>query len=124
MNAAAVPVWVELAVAVLLLISAALALASALGLARLGDFFSRMHVPALTATLGVWCVSVAAVLYFSALEGRLELRYWVIALLMSITVPITTVLLARAGLFRMRQQKQPGVPPPVRLRRLPDRSPH
>ena len=104
MNAAAVPVWVELAVAVLLLISAALALASAWGLARLGDFFSRMHVPALTATLGVWCVSVAAVLYFSALEGRLELRYWVIALLMSITVPITTVLLARAGLFRMRQQ--------------------
>ena len=117
MNEAAVPTWVELTVAALLLVSAVLALASAWGLARLPDFFARMHVPALTTTLGVWCVTIAAVLYFSALEDGLALYYWLIAIVMSITAPITTVLLARAALFRSRQQKKPGVPPPVRLSR-------
>lgn len=117
MSSPDVPAWVELAVAALLLLSAVLALASAWGLARLPHYFMRMHVPALTATLGVWCVTVAAVLYFSALDGGLVLSYWLIAVFMSITTPITTVLLARAALFRSRQQKKPGVPPPVRLKR-------
>jgi multicomponent K+:H+ antiporter subunit G len=104
--------WIEITVALLLLVSAVMALASAAGLIRLSGIFPRMHLPALTATLGVWCVTTAAVLYFSALDGGLAAYYWLVAIFMTITVPITTVLLTRATLFRMRAQHTPNIPPP------------
>jgi multicomponent K+:H+ antiporter subunit G len=113
------PLWVEIIVGILLLISAVLALASGAGLVRLRDFFPRMHVPALTATLGLWCVTSAAVLYFSALEGGLAAYYWLAAVFMTVTVPITTVLLTRTALLRLRARHAPGIPPPLRLRLTP-----
>ena len=109
------PVWIQIIVGALLLISAVMALASGFGLVRLSHFFPRMHVPALTATLGLWCVTSAAVLYFSALEGGLAAYYWLVALFMTVTVPITTVLLTRAALLRLRAHHAPDMPPPLRL---------
>jgi multicomponent K+:H+ antiporter subunit G len=79
---------------------------------RLKDFFQRMHPPALASTLGAWCVALASILYFSALHGELHLRAWVVNLLLAITAPITTLLLARAALFRARQRGE-NVPPPL-----------
>jgi multicomponent K+:H+ antiporter subunit G len=105
--------WIESLVAVLLLVSALMTLASAVGLARLPSIFPRIHLPALTATLGVWCVTTAAVLYFSALDGGLAAYYWLVTIFMAITVPITTVLLTRVSLFRMRSQRDPAAPPPA-----------
>jgi multicomponent K+:H+ antiporter subunit G len=102
--------WIESIVALLLLVSAVMALASATGLVRLRGAFPRMHLPALTATLGVWCVTSAAVLYFSALDGGLAAYYWLVAIFMTITVPITTVLLTRATLFRTRTEHAPDTP--------------
>ncbi|MCA0327309.1 MAG: Na+/H+ antiporter subunit G [Proteobacteria bacterium] len=124
MNAADAPLWVEVLVALLLLVSAVMALTSAIGLVRLRDFFARMHMPALTATLGVWCVTLAAVVYFSALRQGLSLSYWLVSILMAITVPVTTVMLARAALFRLRGRHDPGIPPPVQARsvRAPDQA--
>jgi len=119
---AAMPLWVEAVVAALLLVSAVVVLASAVGLVRLPDFFSRMHVPALAATLGVWCVTGAAVLYFSVLDGGLAARYWLVAVFMAVTVPVTTVLLTRAALFRLRAHRTPGIPPPLRVRAAPAES--
>ncbi|MFT3780015.1 MAG: monovalent cation/H(+) antiporter subunit G [Ottowia sp.] len=116
MTGADMPPWAEITIAVLLLISAVVALASAVGLVRLSDFFSRMHVPALTATLGVWCVTNAAVLYFSLQDGGLHIYYWLVAVFMTVTVPVTTVLLTRAALFRMRAHGAPGIPAPLGLR--------
>ena len=40
--------------------------------------------------------------YFSALKSGPVLHAWLIPVLMSITVPVTTLLLARAALFRKR----------------------
>ena len=120
MTGPGMPLWAEITVAVLLLASAVTALASAIGLVRLSEFFYRMHVPALTATLGVWCVTNAAVLYFSPLDGGLHIYYWLVAVFMTVTVPITTVLLTRAALFRMRGHKAPGIPPSLRLRPAPE----
>ncbi|MCL1961659.1 MAG: monovalent cation/H(+) antiporter subunit G [Desulfovibrionaceae bacterium] len=109
------PPWIEIIVGALLLVSAVMALASGAGLIRLSGFFPRMHAPALTATLGLWCVTSAAVLYFSALEGALAAYYWLVALFMAITVPITTVLLTRTALQRLRANHAPGTPPPLSL---------
>ena len=61
-----------------------------------------MHPPALASTLGAWCVCLASILYFSWLKQGPVLHAWLIPVLLSITVPVTTLLLARAALFRKR----------------------
>ena len=99
--------WVEAAVAILLVLSSLFALVGAVGLVRLKDYFQRMHPPALASTLGAWCVALASILYFSALKSGPVLHAWLIPILLSITVPVTTLLLARAALFRKRMAKEP-----------------
>lgn len=98
----ALPPWVEYLTAALLLAGSLLALCGAIGLLRLKDFFQRMHAPALASTLGTWCVAGAWLVYFSALSGTPALHVWLIPILLAITVPVTTLLLARAALFRRR----------------------
>lgn len=106
-------VLVEAVVALLLLASGLVTLVGALGLLRLRDYFLRMHAPALAYTLGSWAVALASMLYFSFSENRLSLQAWVIIILLSITAPVPTVLLARAALFRERQAGATGLPPPL-----------
>ncbi|MHC8305570.1 Na+/H+ antiporter subunit G [Pseudomonas sp. PB3P13] len=94
--------WVEIAVAILLVLSSLFALLGAVGLVRLKDYFQRMHPPALASTLGAWSVALASIIYFSALKSAPVLHAWLIPVLLAITVPVTTLLLARAALFRKR----------------------
>lgn len=108
-----VPFWTELVVSGLLVLSGLFVLIAALGFLRLPYFFLRMHPPALTYTFGSWTVALAGVLYFSMLEGRLALHPWLLVVLLSITVPVTTVLLARVALFRRRVAGAADTPPPL-----------
>lgn len=105
--------WVDASVAVLLVLSGVFVLISAIGFARLQDFFLRMHPPALAYTMGSWCVTLAVVLYFSMLEGKLALYPLLITALLAVTVPVTTVLLARVALFRRRSARVADTPPPL-----------
>ena len=93
---------IELLVAALLLASGVLVLVAAVGLVRLPDFFQRMHAPSIAYTLASWSVALASIAYFSVLESRASLHVWLIVILLSITAPVTTLLLARAALFRRR----------------------
>ena len=61
--------WVEIPVAILLVLSGLFALVGAIGLVRLKDYFQRMHPPALASTLGAWCVALGSIIYFSALKS-------------------------------------------------------
>jgi multicomponent K+:H+ antiporter subunit G len=110
---AAVPFWVEAVVAALLVLSGVFVVIAALGMLRLPDFFLRMHPPALGYTFGSWCVTLAGILYFSFLEQRLVLHPWLVIMLLSITIPVTTLLLARVALFRRRNAGAAGTPPPL-----------
>ena len=103
---------VEAIVALLLVGSGVVVLAAALGLWRLQDFFMRMHAPALLYTSGTWSVTLASILHFSVATGSLALHTWVVIVLLSITAPVSTVLLARTALFRGRQAGEP-LPPPL-----------
>ena len=103
----------DLLVALLLLASGCLVLTAALGLWRLPDFFLRMHAPALASTLATWLVALASVIHFSARGPGLSLRVWVIVILLSISAPVTTLVLARAALFRRRQAGDSLTPPPT-----------
>ena len=115
MSAAALPVplWAEILVSLLLLASAVFTPAAAIGLVRLQSFFQRMHPPALIYTGAAWCVTLASITYFSAQGHGLVLHVWIIIILLSITAPIATVLLARAALFRNRQERLAGTPLPL-----------
>ena len=75
-----------------------------------------MHPPALVFVWGSWCVSLASIIYFSALAHGPELHVWLIIILLSITVPVTTVLLSRAALFRGRQSGRGDLPPALQPR--------
>lgn len=104
------PMWAEITVAVLVLSGALVALLGSFGLLRLGSFFERIHAPAIIATLGCWCVMYGALLYFSFRGQGLAVHLLLIAAFIAVTVPITTIFLMRASLFRARQMGK-KVPP-------------
>ena len=109
---ASVPLWVEAVVAVLLVASGIASLIAASGIVRLRGLFQRLHAPALAGSFGSWSVALATVAYFSALEGAPVLHALVIPLLLAVTMPFSSVLLARAALFRKRQDGA-NMPPPL-----------
>jgi multicomponent K+:H+ antiporter subunit G len=109
-----VPFWAEVIVAALLVLSGMFVVISAAGFLRLQDFFLRMHPPALAYSFGSWTVTLASILYFSMLESRLLLHPWLIIIMLAITVPVTTLMLARAALFRRRVEgTSDDTPPPL-----------
>lgn len=109
-NTAALPLWLEIVVAALVLLGAGLALLGATGLLRLPTFFERLHAPSIAATMGCWCIMHATVVYFSVADGSLALHALLIAGFVAVTVPVTSIFLVRAALFRARQAGQ-DVPP-------------
>ena len=110
---ATLPPWAEVLVAALLVMSGVFVLISAIGFLRMPDFFVRMHPPAVAYTIGSWSVTLAGILYFSMLESRLALRAGLIIILLFITVPVTSLLLARVALFRRRTGGIADTPPPL-----------
>jgi multicomponent K+:H+ antiporter subunit G len=115
-----IPPWLEAIVAALLVLSGLFVLVSAVGFVRLKDFFVRMHPPALAYTGGTWSVTLAGILYFSALEKRAALHPWLIMIVLAMAVPVTSLLLARVVLFRRRAAGSPDTPPPLSERQSPE----
>ena len=64
-------------------------------------------------TLGAWLVTLGSIVHFSTRGQGLSLHVWLIIILLSMTAPVTTLVLARAALFRRRQAGDP-LPPPLR----------
>ncbi|MBN8973604.1 MAG: cation:proton antiporter [Rhizobiales bacterium] len=92
--------------AALLLLGSALTLIGSLGLLRLRSFYERVHAPTLGTTLGVGCIAMSSIVYFSTLAGQVALREVLIVLFMTITTPITLMVLVRAALFRDQTEGQ------------------
>jgi multicomponent K+:H+ antiporter subunit G len=105
---ATLPLWAQYLVAALVLCGGLLALIGSFGLMVLGSFFQRIHAPTLVATLGMWCIALASVVYFSALDGSLQLHGLLITLFVALTAPITTIFLMRAAVFRKQLDSQRG----------------
>ncbi|MDR2240574.1 MAG: monovalent cation/H(+) antiporter subunit G [Zoogloeaceae bacterium] len=100
MSAAAMPDWIALPAALLLIAGGLLALIGSLGLLRLDSFYARIHAPTMGNTLGAGCVLIASMLTSSAAAGRPVIHELLITLFLLITSPVTTMLLMRAALFR------------------------
>jgi multicomponent K+:H+ antiporter subunit G len=110
-HAADLPAWAALPVAVLLLLGAALTLTGSIGLVTLRGFYDRVHAPTLGTTLGIGCVLLASILFFSVQQSRFVLHELLIAVLVVVTTPVTLMLLARAALSRDRREGSGEVPP-------------
>ena len=101
MNALAdLPLWASLPAALLLISGGILTLLGSLGLLRLDDFFARVHAPTMGSTLGTYCVLTASMLVSSALSARPVIHELLIALLILITAPVTTMILMSAAIRR------------------------
>ena len=101
MNATAdLPPWAAIVTAALLFVGAAITLIGSLGLLRLNSFYERVHAPTLGTTLGTGCIAMASILYFSVLQTRPIVHELLIAVLVTVTTPVTLMILVRAALFR------------------------
>jgi multicomponent K+:H+ antiporter subunit G len=86
--------------AILLVIGAAITLIGSVGLLRLGTFYERVHAPTLGTTLGTAFVSLASLSHFAALGSRVVLHELLIIVLITVTTPISLIVLVRAAVFR------------------------
>ncbi len=87
------PDWAAILTSILVLLGAGLTLIGTIGLLRLDNFYARVHAPTLGTTLGIGCILIASMLYFSVLQSRPVLHEILIAIFVTITTPITLMLL-------------------------------
>lgn len=112
MNEVFLPLWAEVAIGVLVLCGSLIALLGSVGLLRLKSYFERVHAPSIVATLGCWLIMWASVIFFSISSHGFAAHPLLIAVFIAVTVPITTIFLMRAALFRARRAGR-NVPPSI-----------
>ena len=110
MTEADLPAWAAILVVALAVIGSALSLLGAVGLVRLKTFYERVHAPTLGATLGMALVLLASIVWFTTVERRFMPREILIGLFLTVTTPVTLILLARAALFRDRTEGTEDTP--------------
>jgi len=96
------PLWLSILVSACVLLGALLTMAGCLGLVRLRDFYLRIHAPTMGTSMGGGLILLASAIFFSVTGGRLVIHEAVIFLFISVTTPVTLMLLARATVFRDR----------------------
>lgn len=107
----AMPLWLALPVAALLVVGSTLAFLGALGLVRLTSFYERIHAPTLGTSWGAAAILLASLLSYSWLQDRVILHEIVIGVFVMITTPVTLMVLGAAALKRDREEGDPAVPP-------------
>jgi multicomponent K+:H+ antiporter subunit G len=110
MAPADLPLWAQLVVSICLLAGAVLVLAGAVGLVGLKSFYQRVHAPTLGTTLGMFLILTSSIVFFSVSRGRLALHEVLIAVFLTLTTPISLMLVVRAALYRDRQAGDTTVP--------------
>jgi multicomponent K+:H+ antiporter subunit G len=107
---AELPAWAALVTAILLFVGATMTLIGSLGLLRLKSFYERLHAPTLRTTLGAGCIALSSMICFSTLQTRPVLHEVLIVVLVTVTTPVTLMILVRAALFRDSEERARGVP--------------
>lgn len=103
----------EYLLAFLILAGAVFTFIGSLGLARLRDFYTRLHGPTKATTLGVGCLLIASSVFFTSQGNGASLHEVLITLFLFITAPVSAHLLAKAalhlGLPRVGEQAEAPV---------------
>lgn len=83
-------------ISVLLVIGASFVVLGAYGMAKLPDFFTRLHAPTKATTLGVGSIAIASMLDQAA-RGESVLTPLLLFLFLFISAPVSAYLLARCA---------------------------
>jgi multicomponent K+:H+ antiporter subunit G len=98
----------EFLVSLFLLVGALFSFIGSLGVARLEDFYSRLHGPTKATTLGVGGTLIASAIYFSTI-GAVSLHEVLVTVFLFITAPVSAHLMAKAALH-LRLPNVSGAP--------------
>lgn len=110
MNFEEVPLWAALLVSSAIVIGAALTLIGAIGLARMASFYQRIHAPTLGTSFGAVGILAGSAILASITEQRFVGHEILIFIFVTVTTPVTLMLLARAALYRDRSEGSEDVP--------------
>ncbi|NEV61249.1 Na+/H+ antiporter subunit G [Thiorhodococcus minor] len=88
----------EAALSILIVVGAIFTLIGSLGLARMPDFYSRLHGPTKATTLGVGSLLIASMIYFSTQDDGISFHEILVTLFLFITAPVSAHLLSKAAL--------------------------
>ena len=102
MSAAELPLWLVIIVGALAIAGALLTLIGCLGLVRLNSFYDRIHAPTLGTSLGSGLIILASIVFFTVTAQRPSVHEVLIFVFVTLTTPVTLMLLARAALYRDR----------------------
>lgn len=103
---------VEAIVSFFILVGAFFTLVGSIGLARLPDFFCRLHGPSKATTLGVGGLLIASIVYFSFAERQLSLQELLITVFLMATAPISAQMLGQAAL-QLEKRRAEGADGPA-----------
>lgn len=95
--------WIELVVSVFLVVGAVFVLVGSLGLAKLPDFYTRLHGPTKATTLGMGCLLISSMILATYHQGYLSLHELLITLFLLITAPVTAHMLAKTAMHHELQ---------------------
>lgn len=96
------PLWLSILVSLFVLLGALITMTGCLGLVRLNSFYLRIHAPTMGTSMGGGLILLASAIYFTITRDRLVLHEMAIFVFVTVTTPVTLMLLARATLFRDR----------------------
>lgn len=88
----------EYTIAFLLLLGGFFTLVGAIGLARLPDFYTRLHGPTKATTVGVGSIMLASVIYFSVQREGVGISEILITVFLFMTAPVSANILAKAAM--------------------------
>lgn len=89
----------EFVVAACLLAGSLFVFIGSLGLARLPDFYCRLHGPSKATTLGLGATLIASSIYFSV-RGQLSVHELLIVFFVFITTPVSAHMMAKVALHK------------------------
>lgn len=98
------PSWAALIVAILVLAGSLTALIGSIGLLRFKTFYDRVHPPTLGTSLATLLICLGSIGCFSVLRGQPSVHEVLIFIFVTLTTPVTYMLLARAALYRDRTE--------------------
>lgn len=96
------PIWLAVLVSVLVVLGSLITMMGCIGLVRLRTFYLRIHAPTMGTSMGGGLILLASALYFTVTRERMVLHELAIFAFVTVTTPVTLMLLARATLFRDR----------------------
>ena len=110
-------VILEGVIAFFLIAGGIFAFIGSLGMAHLRDFYMRLHGPTKATTLGIGCILISSMLYFSTTQGEPIIQEMLITLFLFITAPVSAHLLAKTGLHLTLKHVPKTLGKPVELHR-------